>query len=62
MIKVAAEMFPPLVHNGHFVSKQFASIHGGAIIGFAGLKTVLSASWSFNVSCLSACDSSASAV
>lgn len=58
MIKVAAEMFPPAVHNGYFVSKQFASIHRGAIIVFAGLRTVLSASWSFSVSSLSAYDSS----
>lgn len=55
-------MFPPSVHNGHFVSKQFPSIHGGSITSLAGPMTVLSASWSFSVSFLSACDSSASVV
>lgn len=50
MIKVAAKMFPPSVHNGCFVSKQFSSIHRGTIIIFTELSTVLSASWSFSVS------------
>lgn len=36
MIKVAGEMFPSSERNGYFVSKQFTSIHRGAIISLAG--------------------------